>query len=100
MKTIIKSIKMCLLTIALFMAVNTVFPEKIAVVDTTVCAVEDYSDCGCTVHDVICEIPSEIGSDDYIYASFLTDDLGYAPGTNLTLTVRYTADDWEIIDIN
>lgn len=99
MKTIIRSLVTCMVVIMLIVTINTIFPDHVEKIDTTVYAVEDYSDCGVVVKDVICEIPQDVGSDQYIYVSFLTDDMGYQPGQNITLTVRYTFDDWEILDI-
>lgn len=99
MKTIIRSLVCCLFVTAFIVAINIAFPDHVEKIDTTVYAVEDYSDCGVVVKDVICEIPKNVDSDQYIYASFLTDDICYRPGQNITLTVRYTFDDWEILDI-
>lgn len=97
--TIRRSVVACLAAVGIICGVNTVYGQDEMVIHTTVCDIETHTDGYSKQYDLICEIPQEIGSDNWDYVSYPTSDPGYSIGQEIDLVVWYGVDGYEIIDI-
>lgn len=105
MKNLISSIRRsftsCLAVTAAIVGINTAFPaEQYEVtIHSTICEIDSYTDGYSTMYDLVCEVPHEIGSDNWDYVSYPTADPGYSIGQQVDVVMWYGIDGYEIIDL-
>ena len=99
MRTIKRSALTCLAMLGIVYGTNAVYGQDEITIHTTVCEIETYTDGYSKQYDLICEIPQEIGSDNWDYVSYPTSDPGYSVGQEIDLVVWYGIDGYEVIDI-